>query len=41
LATPEEFRQKVQGHDSFVQNVLNNPKVFIVGDEETLRTLAT
>lgn len=39
LVTPEEFRQRVQGRDSFVQNVLNNPKVFIVGDEETLRTL--
>ena len=40
LVTSEEYREKALQGDSFVQNVLSHPKVFIIGDEETLRTLA-
>jgi predicted nucleotidyltransferase len=40
LASSEEYRRKVTEGDSFVQNVLSQPKVFIIGDEQELRALA-
>jgi hypothetical protein len=40
LVTVEEYWRKVTAGDSFVQSVLSQPKVFIIGDEETLRALA-
>lgn len=39
LFSPEEFRMKVQAKDGFSQNVLAGPKLFLVGDEDVLRTL--
>jgi predicted nucleotidyltransferase len=39
LFSPEEFRMKVQAKDGFLQNVLAGPKLFLVGDEDALRTL--
>lgn len=40
LTSSEECRRKVTEGDSFVQNVLSQPKVFIIGDELELRALA-
>jgi predicted nucleotidyltransferase len=40
LTSSEECRRKVTEGDSFVQNVLSQPKVFIIGDEKELRALA-
>lgn len=40
LTSSEECRRKVTEGDSFVQNVLSQPKVFIIGDEQELRALA-
>ena len=40
LITLGEFRERLSRHDGFLRNVLEGPKVFVVGDEETLRTLA-
>lgn len=39
LFSPEEFRMKAQAKDGFLQNVLAGPKLFLVGDEDALRTL--
>ncbi|PKO20415.1 MAG: hypothetical protein CVU38_20215 [Chloroflexi bacterium HGW-Chloroflexi-1] len=39
LFSPAEFRAKAQGGDGFLQNVLASPKIFLVGDENVLRTL--
>jgi predicted nucleotidyltransferase len=40
LVTPEEFRERLDRHDGFLRNVVEGPKVFVIGNEETLRTLA-
>jgi predicted nucleotidyltransferase len=40
LYHPAEFRQKVQGGDGFLQNVLSGPKLFLRGDDNALRALA-
>jgi predicted nucleotidyltransferase len=39
LFNPEEFRAKVQAGDGFLQNVLASPRLFLIGDEDALRTL--
>ena len=40
LVTPEDFRERLERGDGFLRNVIEGPKVFVVGNEETLRTLA-
>jgi predicted nucleotidyltransferase len=40
LVTPEEFQVRLEQGSGFLRNVLDGPKVFIVGNEETLHTLA-
>ena len=40
LVTPEEFRERLEKGDGFLRNVLEGPKIFVVGNEETLRALA-
>ena len=39
LFSPEEFRAKAQTGDGFLHNVLNGPKIFLIGDENALRVL--
>jgi len=39
LVTPEDFRERLERGDGFLRNVIEGPKVFVVGNEETLRTL--
>jgi len=41
LVTLEEFQEQLTNGDGFLNNVLENPKVFVIGDEETIHTLAT
>lgn len=36
--TPEEWREKQRKREPFVANVLNSPKVMLIGDEDALRT---
>lgn len=36
LMTPEEWRQKANSRNSFIANVLNQPKLFIIGTENEL-----
>ena len=38
--TLKEFRERLSRSDGFLQNVLDGPKIFVVGNEETLRALA-
>jgi DNA-binding transcriptional ArsR family regulator len=40
LITPEEYRERLSRQDGFLRNVLEGPKIFVVGNEEKLRTLA-
>jgi len=40
LVTPREFRERMEKGDGFLRNVLEGPKIFVVGNEETLRALA-
>jgi len=40
LVTLKEFRERLRRSDGFLQNVLDGPKIFVVGNEETLRALA-
>jgi len=40
LVTPGEFRERIEKGDGFLRNVLEGPKIFVVGNEETLRALA-
>ena len=35
----EEFHRRAASHDSFIQEVLSQPKLFVVGDENELGTL--
>ncbi|OIP24842.1 hypothetical protein AUK11_02130 [bacterium CG2_30_37_16] len=37
---PSEWKQRIAKNDSFVMDVLNNNKIFILGDEDELRRLA-
>jgi predicted nucleotidyltransferase len=37
LFSPEEFRAKTQTGDGFLRNVLNGPKIFLIGDDNALR----
>jgi predicted nucleotidyltransferase len=39
LVTPQEFRERLEKGDGFLRNVLEGPKIFVVGNEETLRAL--
>lgn len=39
LITSGEFRERLSRQDGFLRNVLEGPKIFVVGNEETLRTL--
>jgi len=39
LFSPEEFRTKAQTGDGFLRNVLDGPKIFLIGDENALRAL--
>lgn len=36
----EEFRSRVSEGHYFIQNVLNGPKIFVIGDEDDLKRLA-
>jgi predicted nucleotidyltransferase/predicted transcriptional regulator with HTH domain len=36
----EAFRQKVVDKDPFIQNVLREPKIFLIGNEDELREIA-
>ncbi|MEN6642860.1 MAG: nucleotidyltransferase domain-containing protein [Armatimonadia bacterium] len=36
---PQEFRQRLREHNSFVSSVLRKPKIFVRGDEDVLRRL--
>jgi len=38
LFSPEEFRTKAQTGDGFLHNVLAASKIFLIGDEDALRT---
>jgi predicted nucleotidyltransferase len=40
LVTLEEFSERLGRSDGFLRNVLDGPKIFVVGNEETLRALA-
>jgi predicted nucleotidyltransferase len=40
LVTPQEFRERLEKGDGFLLNVLEGLKIFVVGNEETLRALA-
>lgn len=35
-----EFREKARAGDGFLRNVLNGPKIYLKGDDDTLRSLA-
>ena len=37
---PEEFQRKVAAKHHFIKNVLNGPKLFLIGDERELARLA-
>jgi predicted nucleotidyltransferase len=39
LVTSEELGERLEQGDGFLHNVIEGPKVFVVGDEETLQTL--
>ena len=41
VRTPQSFRSRVQLGYGFVANVLAGPKLFLIGDKRTLRSLAT
>jgi hypothetical protein len=41
VRTPRSFRSRVQLGYGFVANVLAGPKLFLIGDKRTLRSLAT
>ena len=41
LTPKESFRSRVQLGYGFVANVLAEPKLFLIGDKRTLRSLAT
>ena len=41
VRTPQSFRGRVQLGYGFVANVLAGPKLFLIGDKRTLRSLAT
>jgi len=36
LYTPEEFQRKKRGKNTFIMDVLKNPKIFIIGNENDL-----
>ncbi len=40
LVTVEEFQEQIANDNGFLNNVLESPKVFVIGDEETIRALA-
>lgn len=40
LFSPAEFRERVQAADGFLINVLAAPKLFVVGDDDALRSAA-
>jgi predicted nucleotidyltransferase len=40
LVTLEEFQEQLTNGSGFLNNVLESPKVFVIGDEETIRALA-
>ena len=39
MVTLENFRERLERGDGFLRNVIEGPKVFVVCNEETLRTL--
>ena len=39
LVTTEEFQERLTGGDGFLHNVLSGHKIFVIGDENTLRAL--
>jgi predicted nucleotidyltransferase len=36
LYTPEEFKRKREAHNTFIIDVVRNPKVFLIGEEHDL-----
>jgi predicted nucleotidyltransferase len=41
LVTPEDLQEKILQGNGFLRNVLDGPKIFVIGNEETLRALTT
>lgn len=39
LVTPEDLQEKILQGNGFLHNVLDGPKIFVIGNEETLRAL--
>jgi predicted nucleotidyltransferase len=39
LFSPEDFRARAQSGNGFLRNVLSDPKLFLIGDENALRAL--
>ena len=39
LVTPEDLQEKILQGNGFLRNVLDGPKIFVIGNEETLRAL--
>ncbi|MBL7063442.1 MAG: nucleotidyltransferase domain-containing protein [Anaerolineae bacterium] len=39
LVTPEDLEEKTHQGNGFLRNVLDGPKIFMIGNEETLRAL--
>lgn len=39
LVTPEDLEEKILQGNGFLRNVLDGPKIFVIGNEETLRAL--
>jgi predicted nucleotidyltransferase len=37
LYSPDEFHKKLLRHDSFLIDVMENPKIFLIGDQNELR----
>jgi len=39
LVTPEDLQKRTLQGNGFLRNVLDGPKIFVIGNEETLRAL--
>jgi hypothetical protein len=37
IMAPDEWRRKKDGHDRFIDELRRSPKIFLVGDEGSLR----
>lgn len=41
LYTPDDFRKKMEGDNNFITRVLDQPKIFLLGNEDVLRSGTT